>query len=306
MSIRELAQLVWRCEYGRLAASALELELRDEVRRLQDARAVQGNPVIAARWSAGDLFTRRDDAIRAAALAIDNGRYRDALREIRHGEQSLLDIAALAEANRDVDAASVAVADIRQLAGTGFLRALPAVASLGPLVESMTRCMLACEYRQASDLAGLCTRMAAPLRERRAPQPREFDARIAAVSEIYDATRAVADEAELDPTRDGSLKHLRRLLDQHQTAFAARLLTETEIALIGRRRFRLHFRERLQSDDVAELKQLVAQHSWHGAVDSDWLEALGREAVTLAGYAKRAESAAVNLDAAFNEGGERA
>lgn len=295
MSVRELEHLLWRYEYGRLAEGALDLEMRDALRVLLDGRAVQASP-----RDAGPLLAARDGAIREASLAIDTRRWRDAVREIRRGENALEAIAACIAAQPDVERSFQSIDALLRLAMTPYLRQLPAVASLVQLAGSMTSSMQNAEFRRASDLAGLVSRMAAPLLERSASSIANLDQRIAAATDVCDATRLVAHNGEPDPVYDGSLDRIRTLVDQHHAPLAARLLTETEIALLGRRRFRLHFRDRLRRNDVSALKALVAQHSWHGAVDSDSHEALARQAVTLAAHAKRAASAAANLDAAFH------
>lgn len=303
MSVRELEHLLWRYEYGRLGEGRLELELQDGLRRLHDARAVQGNPAAAAdRWSARELLPRRDEAIREAGKAIDKRRWREALRALRRGDEALLVVDTLIAAARSAEDAIDAVESLQQLAGTVFLCALPAIASLTQTADSIRRRMLAREHRAALHLAGICTRIAAPLRERHpiaAIDRRDVERRLAAITEIYGATRVVADAAEPDPARDGSLERLRQLFDRDQTALAVRLLTEIEIALLARRRFHLHFGGELRTGNASALRDLVARHSWHGAVDNHSYEELARQAVRLAALAQRAQSAAANLDAAF-------
>lgn len=303
MNVRELEHLLWRYEYGRLGEGRLELELQEGLRRLHDARALQGNPAAADRWSARELLVHRDGTIRAAAQAIDTRRWHEAVRALRRGGEALLGVDTLIVAAQNMETAIEAVESLQQLAGTAFLCALPAIASLAQTTESIRRCMHAADYRVASYLAGICTRIAEPVRERRtiaAIDRRDAEQRLAAVIEIYGATRIVADPAEPDPAGDGSLDRLRQLFDLDQTALAVRLLTEIEIALLGRRRFRLHFGDQLRAADTSALKDLVARYSWHDAVDHDSYEALARQAITLTAHAKRAQSAAANLDAAFH------
>jgi hypothetical protein len=303
MNVRELEHLLWRYEYGRLGEGRLELELQDGLRRLHDARALQGNPAAADRWSARELLVHRDGAIRAAAQAIDTRRWHEAVRALRRGGEALLAVDTLLVAAQNMENAIEAVESLQQLAGTAFLCALPAIASLTQTTESIRGCMHAADFRAASYLAGICTRMAEPLRERRAIAAigrRDAEQRLAVVIEIYGATGIVANAAEPDPAGDGSLDRLRQLFDSDQTALAVRLLTEIEIALLGRRRFRLHFGDQLRAADASALKDLVARYSWHGAVDHDSYEALARQAITLIAHAKRAQSATANLDAAFH------
>jgi len=294
VSVRELEHLLWRYEYGRLADGKLELEMRDAVRVLMDTRAVQGSP-----RGAGKLVTVRDDAIGAAARAVDTRQWRDAVRAIRRGADALAGIAVCVAAKSDVDRALQEVDELRRLAVTEFLQRLPTVASLVQLGASMTQCMQDAQFRRASDLAGLVSRMAVPLLARVTTSMPSLERRSAAAAEVCTATRAVADDAEPDPVRDGSLERIRALAEEEHAPLAARLLTETEIALLGRRRFRLHFEERLRRGDVTALKTLVAQHSWHGTVDSDSHDALARQAIVLGAHADRANSVAANLDAAF-------
>jgi hypothetical protein len=303
MNARELEHMLWRYEYGRLGEGKLELELQEGLRHLHDARARQGNPVAADRWSARELLGHRDGAIRAAAQAIDTRRWHEAVRALRRGGEALLGVDTLIDAARNTDTAIEAVESLRELAGTAFLRGLPAIASLTQTIESIRRCMHAADHRAASYLAGVCTRIAEPMRGRRAMTAitrRDAEQRLAAVIEIYDATKIVADAAEPDPAGDGSLDRLRQLFDLDRTALAVRLLTEIEIALSGRRRFRLHFSDPLRAANPSALRELVARYSWHGAVDHDSYEAVARQAITLTAQAERAQSAAANLDAAFD------
>jgi hypothetical protein len=304
MSMHELESMLWRYEYGRLHSARLELELRDEVQRLLDARAVQGSPFSATRWQATGFLIERDEALRAATAAVDTHRFRDALREIRRCSDALAEVDDFIDASASVDAAEQSVQTIDELAAADTLRRLPAVASLRQLVETMSFRMMEGRYRSAISLAALCKRMIAPLLLRRPlndDEHAEAEARLADIMEVYEATSAVAADGEPDPRRDGSFDRIIDLLRENCTNLVMRLLIELEIGLASRRRFHLHFRQTLTPDETAALKALVAASSWDAAIDHHALQIMVREGATLALHAERAASAAANLDAVLTD-----
>lgn len=302
MSVHELEQMLWRYEYGRLSSARLERELREQLQRLVDARAVQGTPIAVARWQATALFTERDAALRSVSTAIDSHRFRDAVREIRRCSDTIAEVGQFLDASLSVGAAEQSVDTIGELAAGDALRQLPAIASLRQLAGTMSFRMMEGRYHAAALLAALCRRMTAPLLLRRPmslDERTEAKARIAAVEELYESTNMVAGDAEPDARDDGSLDRLRNLVRDDYADLVKRLLIELEIGLAPRRRFRLHIRGVPDPGEVAALKGLVASQGWNAAVDHHALQAIANSSATFALHFERAASAAANLDAAL-------
>jgi hypothetical protein len=272
MSTRKLENLLWRYEYGRLPASALKLGMREELRRLYDAKAAEQVGETPARWNAEWLPSTRDIALEGATAALDTRQYHDALRHLRKAGEASRTIRELASATEHLDRATEAVTVLHELAGNACLRRLPALTSLAQLVDSMSLCMFNGSYGQARDLAALCLQIASTLREQRTATDTErsdAETRIAILRELCESTRAFADDDDPDAIADGSLRRLGELLADGHAVLASRLLGELEIALAARGRFRLHFRERLANPKADGLKLLVRERSWDGAVDQD-------------------------------------
>lgn len=302
MRASRLERLLWRYEYGRLSTAHLELETVDAVRSLTDARAAQGVPAALERWSAHTLRATLDAAIAAASTAATSRRFREAIQHIRSAEMALVRIEELMTAADAATAAERSVAEITELAQTPTLQRLPAVLSAVQLVEQIALGMFGAAYGKALALAQLCTRFASALTERRAgtrEEQRSYGQRLAVAGELCTATACAASETDVDPMQDGSLERLAWLFDRGNAAMATRLLTQLEIQLAGRRRFRLHFRD-INSDNAPRLRELVRQRTWDGAVDYDWQQAMLAYGALLQANAERAESAAANLTTALS------
>lgn len=272
MNAQELDHLLWRYEYGRLPAAQLELELREELRRLLEASAAQGNPVSMQRWSAQELLAARDEALRAASLSLPSRQYHETLRQLRKADEALAAVSGAVEAGRRIDRAVEALTLICELADRPSLRRMPAISSLAQLNDTISLCMFNGRYGQASDVAALCEQIAAALTDRRPPtagEQADLGARIAALRELCELTRPFAGEEEQDPDADGSLDQLHRLLGEDYTALAGRLLAELEVALAARRRFRHHFLRTMDDAARQALRLMVRERSWDGAVDHD-------------------------------------
>jgi len=284
MSAQQLEHLLWRYEYGRLPASQLDVEFRDALRKLFDARATQGDPLSAQRWSGQELLVMRDEALRAASLSLDSRRYHEVLRHLRKADGALAAIGSAVKANRRIDQARAAVDALNDRVAGRSLRRMPAISSLTQLADSMAVCMFNGRYGQASDLAAFCENLIATLTARRAPSDEErseAQGRIAALCELCDATRPFADDEDCDPAADGSLDEIQRLLSEEYTALVMRLLGELEVALAARRRFRHHFLRTMDNAMVQALRLQVKERSWDGAVDHDCQTAIALQSATL-------------------------
>jgi len=272
MSAQELEHLLWRYEYGRLPAAQLELELREELRRLLDASTAQGDPQSVRRWSAQELLAARDESLRAASLSLPSRQYQEMLRQLRKADEALVAVRSAVEAGQRIDRAVDALSSIHALADRPSLKRMPAISSLAQLNDTISLCMFNGRYNQASDLAAVCENIGATLTARRAPTAEEradAAARIAALRELCAATRPFAGKEEQDPDADGSLDRLLQLLNEDCTALAGRLLAELEVALAARRRFRHHFLRTIDDAATQALRLMVREHSWDGAVDHD-------------------------------------
>jgi hypothetical protein len=272
MNARELDHLLWRYEYGRLPAAQLEVELREELRKLLDASAAQGDPHTVRRWSAQDLLAARDEALRAASLSLPSRQYHETLRQLRKAGEALAAVHGAVEAGQRIDRAVDALNTIHDLTDKSSLRRMPAISSLAGLHDTMSLCMFNGRYAQASDVAALCENVAVTLTTRRvatAEERADVAARIAALRELCAATRPFAAAEEQDPDLDGSLDRLQQLLHEAYTVLAGRLLAELEVALAARRRFRHHFLRTIDEAATQELRLMVRERSWDGAVDHD-------------------------------------
>lgn len=272
MNVHELDHLLWRYEYGRLPAAQLELELQEELRRLLDASAAQGNPASVQRWSAQELLAARDEALRAASRALPSRQYQETLRQLRKADEALAAVSGAVEAGQQIDRAVEALTSICELADRPSLKRMPVISSLAQLNDTISLCMHNGRYGQASDVAALCEQIAAALTARRPPtdvEQADTTARIAALRELCELTRAFAGEEEQDPDADGSLDLLHHLLQADYTALAGRLLAELEVALAARRRFRHHFLRTIDEAATQALRLMVRERSWDGAVDHD-------------------------------------
>src|SRR5436305_8241567 len=116
MSTQELEHLLWRYEYGRLPAAQLELELREELRRLLDATTAQGDPQSVRRWSAQELLAARDEALRVASLSLPSRQYQETLRQLRKADEALVAVRGAVEAGRRIDRAVDALNSVHGLA----------------------------------------------------------------------------------------------------------------------------------------------------------------------------------------------
>lgn len=272
MNVHEIDHLLWRYEYGRLPAAQLERELQEEMRRLLDASAAQGNPSSMQRWSAQQLLAARDEALRAASLSLPSRQYHETLRQLRKADEALAAVSGAVEAGQRTDRVVEVVTLTCELADRPSLKRMPAISSLAQLNDTISLCMHNGRYGQASDLAALGEQIAAALTARRPPTAEEqadAAARIASLRELCALTRPFAGEEEYDPDADGSLDQLHRLLSEDYTALAGRLLAELEVALTARKRFRHYFLRTMDESARQALRQMVRERSWDGAVDHD-------------------------------------
>jgi hypothetical protein len=300
MNAQELDHLVWRYEYGRLPESQLVLELRDELRRLFDVRATQGDPQLVERWSAKELLGVRDDALRAASISLTSRQYHEALRHLRKADEAMATIGRASDAERGLGQARDALSAVQALATGPSLQRMPVITSLVQLVDSLSVCMLNRRYAPASDLATLCVNIVSTLTARSAPgvAQSEASARIATLRQLCDMTRSFAGEHDTDPAADGSLEELQRLLADGHAALAMRLLAELEVALAARRRFRHHFLRSIDEATAHALRLEVRERSWDGAVDHDCQTAMRLQSAALERQAERVRAVNKSLGGA--------
>lgn len=282
-----VAQQLWRYEYGRLAPEILAVELRAAIDALGDQAGIHPYSREVAIWNPR-LLSEYDLAMTASRTALVGSRFRDAYRNLCNAEGAWKSIQELFEAVAAVRRAEDSSLEVVELARTARLRRLPAVASLGQLVESSRQWIGETRYREALHLAVHCGRIAEALLERRDPDRRErktIPEQIDAMEELSDATASFADVSD-DLVRDGSIASLRELFQRRHIRLGGRLLAELQIQLAGRRRFRLQY-ERARSlgspmfESVEETRARVALLSWDGAVDYQWHIAMERYAGAL-------------------------
>lgn len=294
-----LDRLLWRHEYGKLAPELLEIELRDALDRLGDAALdVLEHAETIRRWN-GELLQSRTDVFGRAARAVDRRQFRDALRHIRISTSILATMRLLLQAVERAERADEAMHAVYELAAVPRLRHLPAITSLAQLVDAARLCINEQRYLGGSLLADASIRLAASLREQRfveAAQRATMDDRLQAVEDLCVATRPFCAPAQDDdPSIDGTLPALRRLLDQGLLRLASRLLSELEVQLAGRRRFLLHY-QRTDGGGIVfgapqEVLAFVRDLSWDGAVDHYWH-------LSIAGHAQAAERQRARVEAA--------
>jgi hypothetical protein len=282
-----LEQQLWGYEYGRVSPERLTLELQSAIDTTADrAGALPYSPDVAL-WNP-QLMKDYEEAMAAAREAVVRARFREALRQVRKTSTVLDTIHQLLDANLAVDHAQAAANQLFELAGSARLRRLPAVASLGQLAETARQWIAEARYREAGHLAAHCCRIAAALLEQCDPDAMQRDSipeRLDAIEELSQVTAIFAGDED-DLVRDGSVASLRLLFQRRFIGFGSRLLSELQIQLAGRHRFRLQC-DRARSigspmfDSVEEARARIALLSWDGAVDYQWHAAVERYAGAL-------------------------
>jgi hypothetical protein len=302
-----LEKLLWRHDYGRVGRARLELELNDALRRASDARAAaERHRAVVERQQPG-LFAARDASLRAARVAIDAGHYREAANQLCRCDELAATMSDLASAHADVERATAVLADLGSRVATAVLRQLPAIASLVAVVSTARAHMAAARYREASHIANICVRAATPLvatRTSTSEEHADVSARTSALETLCAATQPFAPPHETDPVADGAVSALRNLLAGGSVTLTLRLLTELEISLGGRMRFLRHCRRKAAAGALTArasdaLRALVREHSWDGAIEHEWQQAMLSHADLLTSHARRIVSAAASLDAAL-------
>jgi hypothetical protein len=303
---RQLDRLLWRCEFGGAAPEMLALEMRDRLQRLRDDSVDVRDSQTVRLWDDA-LLVEYDGAFHGAARLLDLGKPRPALKQIHGCEQVIASMRALVQASNDADAAAAAMEQIHDLAGTGRLRSLPSVASLAQIVDLVRQGISERRYTQASHMARICVRLAEALRERRLIPVEEraaFEQRIDTIRDLCAATEPFVDAVNDEPTRDGTLAALRSLFVRQYVVLGSRLLSELEVQFAGRRRFLLYV-QRTQLGGTAafaaadEVRTLVRERSWDGAVDHYWHLSIASHAGAIEQQRRRAEAADAALTLAI-------
>ena len=307
---RRLDRLLWRWEFGSVAPEMLALELRERLQRLRDESIGERDSATVRLWDA-TLISSYDDAFHTAARLLDRARWRLALKEIHRCERLITSMRALIEAAADVDRAAAVMEQVHELAATAVLRRLPAVASLAQTVDQARQCIAEGRSTQASQLAGICLRLGRALQERRpvaSGESADLQNRIGNLRELCVATRPFADGTDDEPAHDGTLSALQSLFAHQYSLLGTRLLSELEVRLAGRRRFLLHIkRRRLDGSapmSVEEMRALVRERSWDGAVDHHWHQSIASYAGVLQEQFRRADAIAAALQTSIIPSGD--
>lgn len=299
---RAIDRLLWRCEFGNAVPEVVTLELRDRMQWLRDV-SIDLRASTAVRLWNDALLAEYDAAFQSAARTLDLGTLRAAVQQIHRCERAITAMHELTEAHEKVERAAAAMEQIDAMAATPQLRRLPAVASLAQIVDIAKQCIVERRYTQASHVAETCTRLAESL-SRKSPGDADSHAaigqRISTVRELCISTRPFSDDSDQDATRNGTLSTLHSLFAGGYAVLAARLLSELEVQMSGRRRFLHHVqRKRFGSVNAVasdeELRALIRDRSWDGAVDYYRNLSIARHAGTLAEQSRRAEAVAVAL-----------
>lgn len=184
----------------------------------------------------------------------------DAVRHIGECERTLAEMRSLLCAVEAADRAESVLERLHELVPHARLRCLPAVISLGQLVQAARESILSHQYLQAAAIAGYASQLTEALLT---PGCRPDDDRMEEVEQLCEKTATFAPPSEESPA--GALVFLRSLMGGEYGTLASRLLTELEIDLAGRRRF-LEWLSR-NHVPVDEARQAVSDYSWDGAID---------------------------------------
>lgn len=283
-----LMRLLWRYEYGRFAPELFEIELRAMLETVSDEGADLHTQKPTVRLWAPDLLRSREEAFAAASRAIAALRYREAVRHIVRCRRVIAEMHELLRALEDCDRAESAATAVHDLAGVIRLRRLPSVASLAQVVDLARQHIVGQDFKQASGIAGVCTRLAEALLEQRGNRASAEDAsvRIEQLEHLCIATQPFLTPPRDDPASDGTFPVLRHLLRGGYSRLGRRLLAELEIQLGGRRRFLLLY-ERNGADTATvfgskdAIRNVIRDGSWDEAVDLCWLRSIARHGDTL-------------------------
>src|ERR1051325_5006559 len=146
MPEQTLEQQLWRCEYGRMSPELLTQELHAALDAVNDRAGAKPYSDTVTLWNP-KLSADFDVATAAAHAAIAEGRFRKAVRQIRAAESLFVTISELLDAAAAAERAEAAADDVYALAGVARLRSLPAVASLGQIVERARQWIVEERYR---------------------------------------------------------------------------------------------------------------------------------------------------------------
>ena len=306
MNDRHADRLLWRYEFGTVAPEVLDMELRDRLQRVRDDSIAIRDSAVVRLWDDA-LLSAYDAAIHAAARALDVGQFRVALRQIHRCERVILSMRALVQASDDIERAAAAIEQIHELAETRRLRRLPTVASLGQIVDLARQCIIERRHLQGSHMAAICVRLAEALRERSLVSVEErtaLDDRIEAIRDLCVVTQSFVQRVADEPTHDGTLAAVQGLFARQYVVLGARLLTELEVQLAGRRRFLLFLRRKGPGGTAAldapeEVRTLVRERSWDGAVDHYWHVSIASHASALDEQLQSADRVAARIRAAI-------
>jgi hypothetical protein len=302
MTDRRLDRLLWRCEFGSVAPEVLALELRERLQRLRDESIDVRDSATVRLWDDA-LISEYDAAFHGAARTLDLRLWRSAMQQIHRCERVVASMRTVVQASGDAERATTAMKQIHDLAETACLRRLPAVASLAQIVDLAKQSILERHSAQGSHIARICVRLTRALQERRPIATDErigLQERIAAVRELCVATCSFVEAVDDEPTHDGTLTTLQSLFASQYAALGTRLLSELEVKLAGRRRFLRYVQRKRLGGSAAlggldEVRALVRERSWDGAVDHYWHLSIARHAGALAEQGRRVAAAAAEI-----------
>lgn len=301
MDARQLDRLFWRVRYETYGPERFEGDLRNTLAELADEALPLLERASTIRLWNDSLLGAYADALSRARRTTDLRQFPEAVRHLQQARRLLAAMAQLLAAADELERVSAAVEALDTLASTARLRRLPAVASLAQIVDAAKLAILDMRFFQAAHIGAVCGRMAAPLLERRpvdAAARRALGERIEAIAALSVTTRPFAPPDDEDSVEDGSVAVLKSLLRGDRSALAARLVAELEIDLAGRRRFLLQYeRQRLGNDD--DVRAVVRERRWDGAVDYYWHQSIATHGGAVERQRARAAAAAAELDAAI-------
>lgn len=295
---RDLERLLWRWQYGRLDPALLELHLRDAVDRAEDEDLEWRDAASAlATWNPA-LPNVHVTARREALLAVDRHQFREAVHQLNICRTATATLRELVAADREASLCGDVLGRLHDAIGASRLRTMPSVASLSQQLEAIRLGILDAHYIEAILSARLCTRLAGRLLENDSPASGanhdELQGRIRELARLVRRTQAFASPND-DPLP--AVERLRVLLRDGRSTLVSRLLAELEIELGPRRRFLSA--QPLMSSDAGEVKKIVGQFSWDGAVDHYWRLSISHNTDRLTLEHQRASAATAAVTAAI-------
>lgn len=284
-----LNRLLSRFKYGTLSADMFEQELREAVRRISDSGTDLLVRAATIRLWHDSLLRDFQTAFDQAGRAVNRLAMAEAVRHLRTCERAMDEMRRLLTAVDATDQAASSLEQLYELVSHARLRHLPALASIGQLVQTAHESILARRYTQAATIARYASSHANALLT--SGDGDDDDNRIDVVEQLCDASETFAPSSEESP--EDSADTLRALQHAGYGPLTTRLLTELEIDLAGRRRF-MEWMSR-NAVEADEARRVVADHSWDGAIDHYHHRALTHLAPVITAQLTRLSSVAEEL-----------